>query len=73
MQARFRWPAELSKSWRSWSWSVRAAISLRRLRIDQGRPADARALVAPVHDRFTEGFQTADLLAAATMLDTLGG
>jgi predicted ATPase len=55
------------------AWSLRAAMSLSRLRIDQGRPADARALVAPVHDRFTEGFQTADLLAAATMLDTLGG
>jgi predicted ATPase/DNA-binding winged helix-turn-helix (wHTH) protein len=53
------------------SWSLRAAISLGRLRIDQGRTDDARALVEPLFNRFTEGFETADLRAARTMLDTL--
>jgi predicted ATPase len=54
------------------SWALRAALSLGRLKIDQGRPDDARALVEPLFDRFTEGFETADLRAARTMLDALG-
>jgi predicted ATPase len=38
---------------------------------DQGRSADALALLQPVHGRFTEGFDTADLKAAKALLDTL--
>jgi predicted ATPase len=38
---------------------------------DQGRPADALALLQPVYDRFTEGFDTADLKAAKALLDPL--
>ena len=53
------------------SWELRAATSLARLRRDQGRSADALALLQPVYDRFTEGFGTADLKAAKTLLDTL--
>jgi hypothetical protein len=39
---------------------------------DQGRPADAYACLQPVYDRFTEGFGTADLIAAKQLLDDLG-
>jgi predicted ATPase len=46
------------------SWELRAATSLARLLRDQGRAADALALLQPVYDRFTEGFDTADLKAA---------
>jgi predicted ATPase len=53
------------------SWELRAAMSLARLLRDQGRPADAMALLQPVYDRFTEGFDTADLKAAKALLDTL--
>jgi predicted ATPase/DNA-binding winged helix-turn-helix (wHTH) protein len=53
------------------SWELRAAMSLARLLRDQGRPADAMALLQPVFDRFTEGFDTADLKAAKALLDTL--
>jgi predicted ATPase len=38
---------------------------------EQGRPADARALLQPVYNRFTEGFDTADLQAAKALLDAL--
>jgi len=31
---------------------------------DLGRPADAITCLQPVYDRFTEGFGTADLMAA---------
>ena len=55
------------------SWELRAATSLARLLQNQGRPADAIACLQPVYDRFTEGFGTADLIAAKQLLDELGG
>jgi predicted ATPase len=53
------------------SWELRAAMSLARLLCDQGRSADAMALLQPIHDRFTEGFDTADLKTAKALLDAL--
>jgi predicted ATPase/DNA-binding winged helix-turn-helix (wHTH) protein len=53
------------------SWELRATTSLARLLRDQNRSAEALALVQPTYDRFTEGFHTADLMAAKTLLDTL--
>jgi predicted ATPase len=55
------------------SWELRAATSLARLWRDQGRPAEGMALLQPVYDRFTEGFDTADLQAAKALLDALAG
>jgi adenylate cyclase len=52
-------------------WSLRAATSLARLWMAQGRGAAAQQLLAPVYDQFTEGFDTADLRAAKTLLDEL--
>src|SRR3984893_7575800 len=52
-------------------WELRAAMSLARLRRDQGRPAEARDLLAPVYGWFTEGFATPDLKGARALLDTL--
>jgi predicted ATPase len=51
------------------SFELRAATSLARLLRDQGRSADALAPLQPVYDRFTEGFETADLKAAKALLD----
>jgi predicted ATPase/DNA-binding winged helix-turn-helix (wHTH) protein len=53
------------------SWELRAATSLARLRIEHGRSADADALLKPIYARFTEGFGTADLRAARTLLGRL--
>ena len=50
---------------------MRAAASLARLRRDQGRPAEARDLLAPVYGWFTEGFDTPDLKEAKSLLDEL--
>jgi hypothetical protein len=52
-------------------WELRAAVSLARLRRDQGRSAEARNLLAPVYGWFTEGFDTADLKEAKGLLDGL--
>jgi predicted ATPase len=53
------------------SWELRAAMSLARLLRDQGRPADAMALLQPIYDRLTEGFDTVDLQAAKALIDAL--
>jgi predicted ATPase len=52
-------------------WELRAAVSLARLRRDQGRPAEARDLLAPVYGWFTEGFDTPDLQEAKALLEAL--
>jgi class 3 adenylate cyclase/predicted ATPase len=49
-------------------WELRAVASLARLRRDQGRPAEARDLLAPVYGWFTEGFDTPDLKEAKALL-----
>jgi hypothetical protein len=50
------------------SWELRAATSLARLWRDQNRTQAAREILAAVYDRFTEGFETADLKAAKLLL-----
>ena len=54
------------------SWELRAATSLARLLRDQGHPAAAMSALQTVYERFTEGFGTADLIAAKQLLDELG-
>jgi predicted ATPase len=49
-------------------WELRAAVSLARLRRDQGRRAEARDLLAPAYGWFTEGFATPDLQEAKALL-----
>jgi class 3 adenylate cyclase/predicted ATPase len=52
-------------------WALRAAVSIARLRCDQGRRAEARDLLAQVYGWFTEGFDTPDLKEAKTLLEQL--
>jgi hypothetical protein len=53
------------------SWELRAATSLARLWYKQNRSAEASALLQPIYDRFTEGFDTSDLRSARTLLEAL--
>jgi predicted ATPase len=53
------------------SWELRAAMSLARLWRDQGKVQQARELLAPVYEWFTEGFDTRDLKEAKALLDVL--
>ena len=55
------------------SWEVRAAMSMARLWRDQGKPHQARDLLAPIYGWFTEGFDTRDLKEAKALLDELHG
>ena len=52
-------------------WELRAAVSLTRLRYDQGRRSEARDLLAPVYGWFIEGFDTPDLRRARALLNDL--
>ena len=44
-----------------------------RLWQQQGKRAEAHALLAPIYGWFTEGFETADLQEAKALLEELGG
>jgi predicted ATPase len=59
---------ELARLQETLSWELRAATTLARLLRDEGRSADAIGCLQPVYNRFTEGFGTADLLAAKGLL-----
>jgi predicted ATPase len=53
------------------SLELRAAMSLARFWQQQGKRAEAQALLAPVYGWFREGFHTADLQEARLLLDAL--
>jgi predicted ATPase len=50
---------------------LRAVMSLSRLRMRQGRQAEARSELAEIYGWFTEGFDTRDLQEARALLETL--
>ena len=50
---------------------LRATMSLSRLWHRQGKTAEARELLAPIYDWFTEGFDTPDLQEAKALLGVL--
>ena len=54
-------------------WELSAAISLAELLRSHHREAEARAVLAPVYDRFTEGFSAAKVQRAKILLDQLAG
>jgi predicted ATPase len=53
------------------SWELRTAKSLAKLWVGQGRTSEARGMLTPVYARFTEGFESADLIAASELLARL--
>ena len=50
---------------------LRASASLARLWRDQGKRAEARDLLGPIYNWFTEGFDAPDLKDAKALLDEL--
>jgi predicted ATPase len=68
----FRQALDWARQQGALSWELRAATSLARLLRNRGPSVDAIACLQPVYDRFTEGFGTADLIAAKMLLDELG-
>jgi tetratricopeptide (TPR) repeat protein len=61
----------IAKSQEGKTLELRAATSLARLWQRQARSGEARSLLQPVYDWFTEGFDTASLRDAKALLDEL--
>ncbi len=70
-EARFRKAIEVARDQSAKSFELRAATSLARLWQGQDKIIDARSLLVPVYEWFTEGFETADLKDAKMLLDEL--
>ena len=67
----FRTALAIAREQGTRGYELRAASSLARLWREQGRRPEARELLAPVYGWFTEGFDTADLKDAKTLLAEL--
>jgi predicted ATPase len=67
----FRTALAIAREQGTRGYELRAATSLARLWREQGRRGEARDLLAPLYDWFTEGFDTADLKDAAKLLSEL--
>jgi predicted ATPase len=61
----------LARSQQTRWWELRATTSLARLWQRQGKRADAYALLVPIYDWFSEGFDTIDLQEAKALLEAL--
>jgi predicted ATPase len=66
----FRLSLTIAESQKATAWQLRAALSLARLYRSQGKVVEARNLLAPIYDSFTEGFETDDLRDAGILLQT---
>ena len=69
----FRTAIEISRKQHAKSWELRATTSLARLLDHQGKRDEARTMLADIYKWFTEGFDTADLKDAKSLLDELTG
>jgi class 3 adenylate cyclase/predicted ATPase len=66
------WTAiEVARRQSAKSLELRSTMSLARLLASQGRPAEARPILSEIYEWFTEGFDTADLKDAKSLLDDL--
>jgi predicted ATPase len=70
-EANMRHALEVARHQEAKSLELRTAVSLSRLWQHQGKRVEARELLAPVYGWFTEGFDTADLQEAKTLLEAL--
>ena len=70
-QAYFERALSVARAQQAKSWELRAATSMARLWRDQGKPQQARELLAPIYGWFTEGFDTLDLKQAKGLLAEL--
>jgi class 3 adenylate cyclase/tetratricopeptide (TPR) repeat protein len=67
----FQQALDLARSQQAKMLELRAAVSLSRLWQQQGKRPEAQHLLAEVYHWFTEGFETADLQEAKTLLTEL--
>ena len=66
----FKRSLAIAESQKAKAWQLRTALSLARLYRSQGKAGEARNLLAPIYESFTEGFETDDLRDAGVLLQT---
>jgi predicted ATPase len=62
---------ELARAQGAKSWELRTATSLAKVWRSQDREPEARELIVPIYEWFTEGFNTVDLKAAKVLVEQL--
>ncbi|HQR38973.1 MAG TPA: hypothetical protein PLF26_11295 [Blastocatellia bacterium] len=67
----FQRSIHLARQQQAKSWELRTSTSLARMYMTTGRLDEARTLLARIYGTFTEGFETADLREAKTLLNEL--
>ena len=67
----YREALDVARQQQAKSWQLRAAIALARLWQHESRHEDARGLLGPIYNWFTEGFDTKDLKEAKALLESL--
>ena len=67
----FRHSLQIAREQGARSWELRTATNLAQLWCARGKRDDARELLSPIHHWFSEGFETADLNDAKTLLHDL--
>jgi tetratricopeptide (TPR) repeat protein len=70
-EAAFKLAIAIARQQQAKSYELRATMSLARLLRDTNRDDEARTMLSDIYNRFTEGFDTADLKDAKALLDEL--
>ena len=70
-EACFQQALAIARRQQAKSWELRAAMSLSRLWRQRGKRTEAYELLAPDYGWFSEGFDTADLQEAKSLLEEL--
>jgi len=72
-ESHFAKAIEIARGQSAKLFELRAAVSLARLWSERGKHAEARELLAPTYEWFTEGFKMRDLKEAKALLEELIG
>ena len=71
VESHFQQAVEVARRQQARSYELRASVALARLWSSQSRCAEARELLTPLNEWFTEGFDTPDLREAKALLQEL--
>ena len=70
-EADYQQAIEVSRRQQARSWELRATMSFAELKRIQGNSGEGRQMLESIYNLFTEGFDTADLVRAKTLLNDL--
>ena len=71
-EANFHEAMRIARQQGSRMFELRSAVSLARVWVEQGKTVEAYDLLAPTYGKFSEGFDSRDLLSANAVLTSIG-